>query len=187
MAQEIWKPIKGYENLYEVSSLGNVKSLSRLIKGVKYGKEFEYLSNEKLLKQHEDTKGYYRVKLYKDGVSKTMKVHRLVAESFLGDIIDKQIDHINTIKSDNRVENLRIVNTKENCNNQLTKQHYSIANKGKASKKVRCIFDDGTYQEFNSITEAVNSNFAKNISGVSQCCNGKIKTHNKLRWEFVTN
>lgn len=185
MTQEIWKPIKGYENLYQVSNLGNVKSLSRLVKGVKYGKYYEFFIKEKLLKQHKDNKGYLRVKLYKEGVSQTMKVHRLVAESFLGDIYNKEIDHINTIKTDNRVDNLRIVTSKENANNPLTKLHNSNAHIGIKNKMVRCIFNDGTYIEFDSLTEAVNSNYATNICGVSKCCNGIIKIHNNLRWEFV--
>ena len=184
MTQEIWKPIKGYENLYQVSNLGNVKSLSRLVKGIKYGKYYEYPTNEKLLKQHKDDKGYLRVKLYKDGVSQTMKVHRLVAESFLGDIYNKEIDHINTTKTDNRVENLRIVTSKENSNNSITKIHNSISHIGKVAKKVRCIFKDDTFKEFDSLTEAVNQNYATNITNVSQCCHGIIKTHNNLRWEF---
>ncbi len=185
MTQEIWKSIKGYENLYQVSNLGNVKSVSRIVKGVRYGKYYEFTIKERILKPNIDNKGYYRVKLYKDGISETKKVHRIVAESFFGDIYNKEIDHINTIKSDNRVDNLRIVTTKENCNNPLTKTHYSIANIGKVAKKVRCVFQDGSYKEFDSLTEAVNSNYATNICGVSKCCNGIKKTHNNLRWEFV--
>lgn len=185
MTQEIWKPIKGYENLYEVSNLGNVKSLSRIVKGVKYGKYYEYVIQEKILKQNKDTKGYLLVKLNKDGVSKNKRVHRLVAESFLGDIYNKEIDHLNTNKIDNRVENLRIVTSKENSNNPISKIHYSISNIGKVTKKVRCIFNDGNYIEFESLTDAVNKGYATNIANVSQCCYGKIKSHNNYKWEFI--
>ena len=185
MTQEIWKPIKGYENLYEISNLGNVKSLSRIVKGIRYGKSYEYFIQEKILKQNKDTKGYLLVKLNKDGVSTNKKVHRLVAESFLGDIYNKEIDHINTIKTDNRLENLRIVTSKENSNNPISKIHYSKGNLGKVSKKVRCILNDGNYIEFESLTDAVNKGYATNIANVSQCCNGKKKTHNNLKWEFI--
>lgn len=185
MTQEIWKPIKGYEDLYEVSNLGNVKSVSRIVKGVRYGKYYEFTIKERILKQTIDNKGYYRVKLYKDGISETKKVHRIVAESFFGDIYNKEIDHINTIKNDNRIENLRIVTSKENANNPLTKEHYAVGNKYNNVKPIRCIFKDGTIKEFESLTDAVNKGYATHIGSVSKCCNGKKKTHNKCRWEFI--
>ena len=70
MKKEIWKPIKGYEGLYQVSNFGRVKSL-------KFGKE-------KILKQSIDKKtGYLHVVLCKNGILKTYYVHRLVAEAFI--------------------------------------------------------------------------------------------------------
>lgn len=112
MTQEIWKPIKGYEQLYEVSNKGNVKSLSRLKKCVRYGKLYYVKLNEMILRPYVDFKGYLRVDLNKDGKREVKKVHRLVAEAFIGDIYNKEIDHINTIKTDNRVENLKDCNIK---------------------------------------------------------------------------
>lgn len=184
MTQEIWKPIKGYEQLYEVSNKGNVKSLSRLKKGVRYGKPYEYETKEMLLKQSKNCKGYMMVKLQKNGNKKTHQVHRLVAEAFIGDIYNKEIDHINTIKDDNRVENLRIVTSKENANNPMTKEHQSKANLYKVAKPIKCILEDGTTMFFFSMTDAFESGYAKCIASVSQCCNGIHKTHNNKRWEY---
>ena len=181
---EIWKPIEGYETYYEVSNLGNIKSLSRLKKGVRYGKPYEYQTKEILLKQYIDNKGYLRVKLQKDGNKQMCKVHRIVAKTFLGDIYNKEIDHINTIKTDNRVTNLKIVTSKENANNPLTKEHIRKANKGKASKTVMCIMQDGSTIIFSSMTEAVEKGYGK-ITGISRCCNGKNKSHNNKRWQFI--
>lgn len=65
---EIWKDVKGYESIYQVSDIGNVKSL-------KYGKE-------KLLKPGINSTGYFIVILYKNKIKKTIKVHQLVAEAF---------------------------------------------------------------------------------------------------------
>lgn len=184
MNSEIWKPIKGFEGCYEVSNKGRVKSLSRKVEGVKYGKHYEYMSPTFIMKPGTDTKGYLRVRLFKDGVGSIKKVHRLVAESFIGDIYNKEVDHINTIKDDNRVENLRIVTSKENSNNPLSVEHYRKGNTGKVAKKVKCIMEDGTEIVFQSLTEAENKGYGK-ITLISQCCNGKIKTHYNKKWEFI--
>lgn len=126
MTNEVWKDIDGYEGLYQVSNMGNVKSL-------KWGKE-------KILKAGKNNHGYLAVVLCKDGKQKTHKVHRLVAEMFIPNLENKeQIDHINTIKTDNRVENLRWVTPKENVNNPLTKEHWNVSGgKYNRSRKVYC-------------------------------------------------
>ena len=115
MEEEVWKPIKDYEGLYEISNLGRVKSLN-------YGGT----GKGKILKNIEDRKGYLKVCLTKNGRHKILKVHRLVAEAFIPNPGNKPcVDHINTIKNDNRVENLRWVTHKENSNNPLTKKKMS--------------------------------------------------------------
>ena len=108
---EEWKPVKNFEGLYEVSNLGRIKSL------YKNGKE-------KILKPMKHRDGYLVVNLYKNGKRKGCKVHRLVAQAFILNIDNKpEVDHINTIRDDNRVENLKWVTKKENRNNILTKEH----------------------------------------------------------------
>ena len=114
--EEIWKDIEGYEGLYQVSNLGRVKSLERYNLGIKN----KYIK-ERFLKQHPDGKGYLMVWLYKGTKRKTMKVHRLVAKTFIPNPKQKpQIDHINAERQDNRVENLRWCTEKENSNNPIT-------------------------------------------------------------------
>lgn len=180
ITREIWRPVKGYEGHYEVSNLGNVKSLSRLVHGVKYGKPYGYYTKEFLLKTNYDVKGYLKVKLYKDGNKKSFKVHRLVAEAFIGDIYNKEIDHINTIKDDNRVENIRIVSSSENNNNPITREKRRMSN----YKKVRCITPSGDIFQFGSITEAEQSGFGKGC-GISQYLHGYRQTYHNNRWEFI--
>lgn len=103
---EIWKDIEEYKGLYQVSNLGRVRS-------IRNGKE-------KILKPF-DNHGYLRVQLYKDGVRKKETVHRLVAKTFIPNPENKPyVDHINTIREDNKVENLRWVTHEENINNPLT-------------------------------------------------------------------
>lgn len=104
MEKEIWKDVLNYENHYKVSSLGNVKS-------VKFGKDT-------ILKKKIRNK-YLAVNLTKNGVVKDFNIHQLVAIAFLNhkpNGMEKVINHINFIKTDNRVENLEIVTSRENSN-----------------------------------------------------------------------
>lgn len=74
--------------------------------------------------------GYYTFILCKDGKIRSLKAHRLVAEAFIPNEDNKpEIDHINTIRSDNRVENLRWATSKENSNNPLSLNNYSMGQK----------------------------------------------------------
>lgn len=109
---EVWKDIKGYEGLYQVSNLGNVKSLAR----EKYGNGKSILKvQEIILRPGMNDKGYYYVALNKDSKAKSCAVHRLVAETFIERIDGKKfVNHINAIKSDNRVENLEWCTHMEN-------------------------------------------------------------------------
>lgn len=98
---EVWKDINGYEGLYQVSNLGNVKSL-------KYGKE-------RILKPDVSKFGYLFVDLCKNNICKSFRVHRLVAIVFIPNLENKeQVNHINGIKTDNMVQNLEWVTAKEN-------------------------------------------------------------------------
>lgn len=112
--EEIFKDIPGYEGLYQVSNLGNVKSLPRKIcnhKGC-------HISKEKILKPGLSI-GYLSVVLSDKITEKTFRVHILVARAFLNHFTDGTtklvIDHINNIKTDNKVENLQIITNRENC------------------------------------------------------------------------
>ena len=98
---EIWKDIKGYEGLYQVSNLGRVKSLERIITK-KNGVTLPI--KEKILQYGIDRKGYYFVGLYKNSKGKNKSIARLVAEAFIPNPDNKpEINHINTIRTDNRV------------------------------------------------------------------------------------
>jgi len=104
MKTEIWKYVKDYEGVYQVSNLGRVKSL-------KFGKE-------RILKMVINNAGYILVALHKDGNQKSKNVHQLVAIAFLGHIPcgnNLVVDHINTIKTDNHLDNLQIITHRENC------------------------------------------------------------------------
>ena len=119
---EVWRPIKGYEGMYEVSNLGNVRSLDRYVMLGNHGNQYCLLKG-KPMKPHPNSRGYVKTELWKNGQGKLHLVHRLVAEAFISNPNNLPcIDHINTIKTDNRVENLRWCTNKENMNNPLTRE-----------------------------------------------------------------
>ena len=119
-SSEIWKDIPEFDGYYQISNLGNVKSLSRTILG--RGKH-DTLLKERLLKFSTSTNGYYQVILQKKGFKKIYKVHSLVAICFLNHTPDGShnvvIDHINEIKTDNRLENLRLIGHRENVSRSM--------------------------------------------------------------------
>lgn len=128
---EVWKDIKGYEGHYQVSDFGRVKSLARVVeirKGILGNKK------ESFLKPTKNKKGYLNIKLCKksDGIciEKSVVIHRLVANEFLENSLNKpQVNHKNGIKDDNSVDNLEWVTGSENVIHALA-NNLKISQKG---------------------------------------------------------
>ena len=114
--EEIWKPAFGLVDMYEVSSLGRVRSLDRFIYE-KSGKK-KWIKG-KTLSPSTDVGGYKFFHATIDGKKTYFKVHRLVYQSFIGIIpIGMEIDHMDRDKANNFLPNLRVVTRRDNCNNR---------------------------------------------------------------------
>ena len=125
--EEIWRPVLGYEERYEVSNLGNVRSM-------------HYLGSNKIKNLSlQNCNGYKRAyfKVNMKGFHKL--VHVLVYEAFNGKIPEGlEIEHINGKREDNSLSNLRAVTHKENTNNPITKERMRISNKTNCKNKKKC-------------------------------------------------
>lgn len=102
--QEIWRSVIGFDGSYEVSNLGNVRSLN-----------YNRTKKIKLLKPSGNTDGYLRVKLCKEGKTKMCSIHRLVAQAFLENPeVKEQVNHRDGVKTNNCVDNLEWCTCSEN-------------------------------------------------------------------------
>lgn len=151
LVNEKWLPIKGYEGLYEVSNYGRVRSLNYRKKGVR-----------KVLKCYARLGYYIKTSLVKDGVRKYYRVHRLVAQAFLPQPMEgqTQVEHINTDKRDNRVQNLRWVSPKGNMANELTRYHLSMSHQN-PSPETRKRMSEGQKRRFQRERETRTGRYAQ--------------------------
>lgn len=166
--KEIWVKIKGYKN-YQVSNLGRVKSTER--RGTKGG----------FIKQQYNRKGYFQVALSDNGITKWKKVHRLVYEAFYGKIpFWMQVNHINEIKTDNRLCNLNIMTAEQN-NNWGTRTERATQ---KLSKPIEQYDLEGNFiNEYKSARDASRQT-GLNISGICLCCNKKRNYCGGYVWKY---
>ena len=133
---EIWKDITGYEGYFQVSNLGNFRSLDRRIKHKDSGTR---LYPGKPLLKETTLDGYQRIVLMKEAIKKRFMCHRLVAQEFIPNPENKPfINHINGNKSDNRVENLEWCTQSENELHSFRNLGNTMASKT-FPKRIKCI------------------------------------------------
>lgn len=186
---EIWKDIKDYEGLYQVSNLGRVKSLQRYCYcGNKYR-----LKKEKILNGSTDKDGYIRVGLYNNGQCVLKKIHRLVATAFIPNSDNfPQVNH----KDENKTNNFVYINEdglvnleKSNLEwcSPIYNTNYGTAIERRSSKKRKSVkqfsLDGVLIKIWESVRKCESEGFSH--QGVSSCCKGIFKTYKGFIWNFA--
>jgi phosphomannomutase len=175
---EVWKDIVGYVGLYQVSNLGNVKSLDKICggrKGIVKGKPIATQDNGR---------GYINVCLNKDGQAKRVYVHRLVAEAFLPkENLKDCVNHKDGNKANNNLDNLEWVTRSENMqhaySNGLAKQYERSGTKNPAARVVIDIESGVFYETMKEVSEL----YKISVSYLSSMLNGRMQ--NKTNFRYV--
>lgn len=165
---EIWKEIKNYEGLYQISNYGNVKSFVR-----KNGGE---------LKQVADHQGYKSVVLCKDNTKKRFKIHKLVALNFIPNLNNLPvINHKNENKSNNKRSNLEWCDYSYN-NSYGSKPKMQTE---KLGKKINQFDKEGNFIKLWDSALLIQKHLGFNNSNIIQCCKGKRKTAGGFKWRYI--
>lgn len=181
--KEIYKPIKGYEDLYEISNMGNVKSKDRIINCTYKGKPITKNLKGKQIVPHISSSGYYCVGLHKDNKITSKYIHRLVAETFINNPNNKSVvNHKDENKLNNHIENLEWCSYEYN-NNYGTKRNRLRDSNLWRSRPVEMYDLNGnlikTYTTLSSVKED-----GLDVGAVWRCCNGRNKTHKNYTFKY---
>lgn len=170
LPNEVWSPVKGYEGLYAVSSMGRVKNLR----------------TGKILKPSKTKNGYLKVNLWKNGKCKQTRVHRLVAEAFLGNPGNKPcVNHLDEVKTSNHYSNLEFCTHKENNNYGTHNERVAeTLTNGKLAKKVYQYALNGEFIKEWSSTHEVERQLGYANQLISRCCLDKRPTAYGFKWSY---
>lgn len=167
MINETWKPVHGYEGLYEVSNLGNVISFHR---------------NGRTMKQGLNKDGYLFVGLWNREKLRLHRVHRLVASAFIPNPENKgDVNHINGIKTDNTVENLEWATRKENIRHAWATGLVNELNPRRSRAVKQLDLDGGLLATYPTAINASKLTGAEK-GNIAKCCNGIRNTAGGFRW-----
>lgn len=178
MLIEQWKDIKGYKGLYQVSNLGNVKSLDRIVHTKTGNQKWKSKVISKSIFGL-----YYGFNICKNGKKKKIHFHRLVAQAFLPNPNNKkEVNHINGDKLDNRVENLEWVTRQENAKHAYDT---GLINVDFSFKRIYCVELDRYFKTIKSFCEYLKENgYYKNRSVKSIQTMIKTKYNNSFLYDI---
>lgn len=172
--KEIWENVVGYEGLYQVSTVGRVRSLERVDAN-------GHTVKEKILTSFPNKGGYYKANLYRDGKMEVKSVHRLVAETFIPNPDNlPQVNHKDEDKGNNLVENLEWCTASYNTNYGTRNERAAKANK----QAIYVITDSGHRYYFDSARKAAEILGLK-VCSVSDCLHGRQKTHRSFKFMWA--
>jgi hypothetical protein len=181
---EIWKDVKSFEGIYQVSNLGRVKSLSRnfILKG-KVNNLHTRVVKEKILTQI-NIKGYRRVVLCKNGIKKNYSVHRLVLSHFIDNPDNKShVNHKDCVKHNNNVSNLEWCTPSENSRHAMENGLFEKGLKASLVKTSKIVLDLTNGIFYDSIHQCFqyNEDYLKNTySNLRYLLNKKYKYNTKF-------
>lgn len=188
--KEMWRPVTGYEDHYEVSNLGKVRSLSGVVKrGSGY-----YWKNGRVLRQQVNNHGYLYVYL-RFGGCKKFYVHRLVAEAFVANndpAKNAVVNHIDFNPTNNKADNLEWTTDKGNVHHSIRAGRYKRTdawlkhlrryNEKNGRTVIGTDMKTGTEVMFKCLNDCRSAGFEP--SCVCDCCKGKRKTHKGYTWRY---
>lgn len=181
---EIWKPIEGYEDRYEVSNLGRVRSLDMVLPCNSNGVRSTRVRRGVIRRHHIGHTGYHYVMLMDGKRNKNFRVHRLVAAAFVPNPHHlPEVNHKDEDKNNNRADNLEWCTSKYNHN-------YGSTIERAADKLRRPVYQMSMrgviIQEFASVTDAANA-VGTSSSCISRCCQGRYgyKSACGFRWKYA--
>ncbi|MDD3029819.1 MAG: HNH endonuclease [Alphaproteobacteria bacterium] len=165
---EYWKPVNGYEGVYEVSSEGRLRNVR----------------SNKVLGENSRSQGYVQDALCKNGRRLQMRRHRIVAEAFIPNPENKrEVNHKNGDKSDNSVENLEWVSHRENADHAW-RTGLTSAPPANMPRMVKQYYEGARIATYGSIKEASLSNRVSE-EDICKCCKGKRKSAGGFTWTYA--
>lgn len=187
--KEIFKDIEGFEGLYQISSMGRVKSLN-----------YKGTGKEKIMKPQKKKNGYYFIGLRKRGSKKyCYHIHRLVGLMFIPNPNNYPcINHKDEQKQNNHIENLEWCTHKYNCNYGTHNEKLSKALKGKKPTQeqidkmskahsipiIQLTLNDEFVKQWDSARQA-GRELNIHSTDITKCCKGKRKTYKGFKWRYV--